>query len=354
MTINGDRIRTAITFVHLGRNNAPTLLNMALVAQENNEFAELYLITDAPELWTSFPGTLVSYSIAERSEKFHKFIKRNKELEGISGGYWLYTTERLFALRALKSVIHDDISVIHIESDVFSMLTSQVLNYLTSNFSKTAIPRYSQTRGIASVLFSPNLHVLLNDLDNLETLLFENSRINNDMDLLGLALETKTLDELPSAVRVVDKKFSNQQDQFLFDGLAIGQYLLGQDPLHTNGDILTGFVNPDFGFDLRSGMFEICTDNRNGHLRYIYHGTSYTLANLHVHSKYLTPNIISNKDFWEKIIKSANGSNPITLGEKIPDLIHQSKISTRNKFRRARKIGYFEYAKRVIKNRTSR
>lgn len=348
------KIRTVIAFVHLGRNIAPTLLHMANIAQQNNQFAELYLITDEPELWAHFPGTLINYSVAERTKKFDKFIERNKELKSISGGYWLYTTERLFALRVLRSVIQDDTPIIHIESDVFSMLTPQILQFLTSNYSRSAIPRYSHTRGIASILFSPNLKVLLQDLENLENLLYENSKINNDMDLLGLALQHKILDELPSTVREVAGDATNQRNQILFDGLAVGQYLLGQDPLHTNGNILTGFVNPDFGYDLRSGNFEMSTHNHCGYLLYSNHHTRFTLANLHVHSKLLPPNIIVDQKFWDKIIESANSSSPITLGENIPDFIHQKKISTRNKLRRARKIGYFEYSKRAIKNRTSK
>jgi hypothetical protein len=324
---------------------------MAQVAKSYYPNAKLCLVTDHQEMWPNFPGTLIGYSSNNRTERFQEFAERNRELEGISGGYWLYTMERIFALQSLVGVYEFDQPVIHIESDVFTFLTPRILEFLLEHYSQTSIPRYSLSRGIGSFIFAPKLEILSRDLIDLENLLIQNPKIDNDMDLLGLALNTGILSELPSFLDIENPKHLDRNLAVLFDGLAFGQYLLGQDPLHTNGKILTGFVNEEFGSDLTLARFEIGVNDWEGHILVISGKTKYILVNLHVHSKLLAPNLIENEAFWRKVIDSANSSVSIILGEGIPDLIHQQKISIRNKLRRARKIGYFEYLKRVLRNK---
>jgi hypothetical protein len=220
---------------------------------------------------------------------------------------------------------------------------------------KTAVPRYSEVRGIGSILFSPNLERLLLDLDLLESLLAENPKLDNDMDLLGIALNRGIIEELPSRIEKLRSKAAGKQPKNIFDGLALGQYLFGQDPLHTGGHKVTGYKNPDFDFNFDNCQFELRADS-HGELNQLYLITSrdtFRIANLHLHSKTIIDIPSRAVEEWARILISANSGIPLYSEEFNLDLIHSIKVSPINKFRRARKVGYVKYLKRAIRNRIS-
>jgi hypothetical protein len=345
-----------VVFVQLGENPAPTLLNMAKVAKSYLPKSRLILLTDLPEKWRNFPGEVFYYGPESRSEVLKALLKRHAELKGIAGGYWLYTLERIFVLKSLDEIVNQEGVILHFESDVFSFIDEILLSELVKGVTRTAVPRYSEARGIGSILFSPNLATLLLDLDSLEILLTENPKLDNDMDLLGIALNRGIIEELPSRIEKMQSKAEAGQPKIIFDGLALGQYLFGQDPLHTGGHKVTGYKNQDFDFDLTNCHFDLRADSQ-GELNELYLITgrdAFRIANLHLHSKTVIDIPSRAVKEWNKILLSANSGIPIYSEEITLDLIHSSKISPINKLRRARKVGYGEYLKRVIRNRRGR
>lgn len=313
----------AIIFVHLGTNPAPTLVHAAKFATTYNPNAQLYLITDYPYIHESFPGQILEYSHSMRDPKFTKFVRKNKDLQNISGGYWLYTTERLFALKWATTSLNPRTTILHFESDVLSFMQSKDVQFLKETFRKTAIPSIGSDLGIASTLFSPNMNSLYENIEELlEIFLNSKSRLN-DMQLLGLGLKQGILEELPSV--------PNKGHQFLFDGAAIGQYILGLDPIHADGMYLSGFQEPDFPVKLSEFQYQF-----EGNIPTItlhYEGKKHKLLTLHNHSKRLLGLPIEDET-WSVLLSEANG-----LAERqsvpAPQLhIHDKKVRLIDRIRR--------------------
>ena len=81
----------AITFVHLGENDSPTLNHMAEIASSSLKNSECILITDHPESWEDFPGRIIKLDRSALDEILKGFTKRHAEIREIAWGYWYYT-----------------------------------------------------------------------------------------------------------------------------------------------------------------------------------------------------------------------------------------------------------------------
>ena len=72
----------------------------------------------------------------------------------------------------------------------------------------------------------------------------------------------------------------------IFDALAIGCFLLGLDPYHTNGKIETGRKAEWCAIDYTQDKFEWKIDEQGRKIPYIYDGINWLrINNLHIHSK---------------------------------------------------------------------
>lgn len=336
-------------FVQLGENPAPILIDMAGSALCALQGSEAVLITDFPENWKDFPGIRIQYSTSDRSSTFLTFIGRNRELLRISGGYWLFTLERILSLQVASRSLHADVPIIHLESDVFSVIDEDVLKYLVNEHKCSAVPRYSKSQGIASIIFSPSISQLCSDVNKLEELLALNHFIDNDMTLLGEALNSGVLGQLPSSPIETSK-----DKGILFDGAAYGQLVFGQDPLHNGGIRKSGYMNPSFNINLNEVKFEITENSSNrSTLSVRWRGNSYRLANLHIHSKEKVPVIEQHELYWQRVLGDVNAGIFRTNETKVVDEIHSRPIKVTDRFRRARKVGFIRQACRSLRYRIS-
>jgi len=74
----------------------------------------------------------------------------------------------------------------------------------------------------------------------------------------------------------------------IFDSASIGIYLLGMDPHHTNGKIVTGLRGEWSGIDYTGYKYEWKVDENGRKKPYVFNGEKWILINnLHVHSKNL-------------------------------------------------------------------
>jgi hypothetical protein len=336
--------RIAIIFVHLGRNPSPTLNHYARIAFDLIPNASLVLITDIPSLHPNFPGRVVEFDRAKLPRGFQNYIRKTKAYNNVAGGYWRYTIERLFALLQLPEEITHDSAVIHFESDVMSFLNSETIAFMKIRNKKTAVVRYSTTDAIASLLFSPSVPQLYADLAALDDLLAKSIKIQSDMELLGLALTKGILGELPSKPVedwLLPIRFPGEHQRYLvFDGLAFGQYLFGQDPLHTNNRSISGFQNSKFDVQLNSMQWKLLKDLEIvGTPVVSCSSQTYELVigAIHIHSK----RRIEPYDWaqWQIVMDEANGLLQRSFGEYSEDVIHSRKVSTRDRIRMARKRG---------------
>jgi hypothetical protein len=312
-----NALHTAITFVHLGPNPAPTLISFATQAKSYLPDSSLFLITDQPQTWEeSFPGQVLSYTRKERRAIFDFLEFQFPVLTQQASGYAIRTLERLFALETLGQDIGSDHDVLHFESDVMSFVGSRIRELLRLRCERTAVPAVSAVKGCASVMYSPNLETLTRDLDSLEQLIPKDGSWLSDMQLLGTALKRKLWQELPTYPQDAwPIELPNDQESVnqgvLFDAAAIGLYLFGLDPLHTAGLRISGHQHPDFHYDLTKWRWSLESDSRSN--RGLVGARSQTgpnlvFANLHLHAKWDPGIPMVDDPEWERIIAEANGA----------------------------------------------
>jgi len=341
-------------FVHIGHNPSPSLISMAQVAKAMIDNARVLLITDLPQSWAEFPGEVLKYTEKNRHEFILKFVKRYPELEGIAGGYWLYTLERLFALTIAYDALPEETAFVHLESDVALLMNQDDFELLVEKRKRTACPRHSEKRGIASIFFVPNRGELEQTLKDFTNILNGPKGPSNDMDLLGMCLNLNLLDELPT--KPWDAWENIQGEHLVFDGAAYGQYLFGQDPFHTNGRRISGFMNPDFPINLEMTKWTIEEQGnlRSPGLTYYFEGQRIRVLNLHVHSK-ISLSSPSMRDLdWYRAINEANGSMARISDPYQQNKIHTGNISTINRFRLARRRGLAKTAFSAFTRRIKR
>jgi hypothetical protein len=324
-----------VAFVHLGSNPSPTLNWYAGICSDSLRNSDVVLISDHPELHGNFPGQVISVRDAKVRTGITEFIKSNKAYRSISGGYWRYTTERLFVLTELLKHFNSDRPVVHIESDVLINSDEQMLISAVQKIQKTSTVRYSRDSGIASILLSPSLSQLQIDLEGLERVLISKPNTYSDMSLLGEALNEGILAELPRYPELEWVEVDRPSRFRIFDGAAIGQYLFGLDPIHTGNRQISGYLNPNFDFPLDECSWSI--ERYEGNLKQqvvvTYEDLHLIPLCIHVHSKLLIEQPNLENPEWQRFINEANGTIAREPGPLQENSIHLGKISLLNRIR---------------------
>lgn len=343
-----------IVFVLLGTNPAPTLYHFAQLAKSRRPNSDMLLITDFPKNHQKFPGEMLEYRRADAIEPLKLLARQFPERRQIAGGYWLFTIERLFALGLLEA---NGIRtpVIHLESDVMLTLTAEHENVLARNCERTSVVRYSGEMGIASMLYSPSARQLQYDLNSLGKILQQqvatHRKFCTDMQLLGIALNTGQFQELPS--RPGDAWMIDGQGVdrgLVFDGLAYGQYLFGQDPLHSDGMRTSGHQNEFFHQKLSELRWSLGMSNRSDTtIGYEWESRRIEIANIHVHSKEKVeaPSLVSTR--WSIVIEEAIGLRQRQITGPFADNIHSQRVSIANRLRLSSRSGKIRTALNFIR-----
>ena len=162
------------------------------------------------------------------------------------------------------------------------------------------------------------------------------------MDLLGYALNADVAMELPSTPHSREEVGANR---YVFDGAALGQYLLGIGPIHTNGSVISGYQNSDYNFDISSFKWSI---PRLGKLIFTIEEMDYQILNLHAHSKEILGIPDPTNSRWDQILQEANGEKPREVLSRKTVNFHLMKPSFRDRIRIGRKAGLSIYFMRYL------
>ncbi len=347
------KVTTAIVYVQLGENPSKTLIPFATHSFNSLENSLHVLLTDLPEKWSNFPGEIVDISGKSLSAGYQNFEQEHKELRRLSGGYWLNTLKRLFVLEIMTTIPVEWDDMIHYESDIYPLITQEIIDCLRSNISSSAVPRFSDERGIASILYIRNKKSLIQFVDGISQILSEQHEIRDDMELLGVALNDSVIKELPS---IPKDAWAWGDKKILFDGAAYGQFLFGQDPFHTNGKITPGYKNPSFPLDISLGKWWISAEDDTAptSLKFNYLNQEYEIANLHVHSKLILAELSRKNSEWANFVDVANGDAQQLIYESHEISVHAVKPSLFTRFLIARKKGLLRTMaaklQRIIRN----
>lgn len=329
-----------IVYVQLGGNPSPTLRHYSKINSRSMPNSKSVLITDDPTEHIDFPGDVISYSGESSFPGFIEYTKNNRAYSNVAGGYWRFTMERLFALKILAKEYALECPILHVESDVLLLLDNATLEKMKQEIKITSVPRYSSSDGIASILFAPSISQMVQDLLKLDSILAENLNVSSDMELLGLGLEQSAFGELPSQPRdALSVNASEDQStvHVVFDGAAYGQYLFGQDPVHTSNRVISGYLNPHFRLNLSQAHWSLAKRGNLQRPSFSWENRVYEVLNIHMHSKLIVDP--SSSSMWDNILDEANGLSIRTTGPLVEDLIHTIPSSYIDRFRLIRRRG---------------
>jgi hypothetical protein len=208
--------------------------------------------------------------------------------------------------------------------------------------------------GIASILFAPSSNKLVHDLNQLAEILESGVQTEHDfitdMQLLGSGLNAGILGELPTLPQHAWSLPSGADShKVIFDGLAYGQYLFGQDPLHSGGMRVSGHRNEHFPFD-PSGVHWESSDKLGllPVLQFLWQGTTYELANVHVHSKECVSSPDGKSDRWNRVFAEANEAMPRMSEGPFTDEIHSQTIPFADRIRISYRSGKIRSLIRLV------
>jgi hypothetical protein len=343
-------------YVQLGPNVAPTLLPFVAHAKLYAPDANFILVTDEPGRWRDFPGLVIHYHPRDRHWSIARLAKKFHERQVMAGGYWIRTVERLFAVERVCDYLAPQDSFIHLESDVLSFIDSDVIDVMHQFGPFVGVPRLSSIHGIASILYGSSISLWSETLNLLAKVLVDSKHWMGDMVLLGKALDSGLVQELPS---IPSQSWSGiaTGKRFILDGAAIGQYLFGQDPLHSNGTRLSGFVNKNYAADIEGFSWRIGSEGPLPRIEVAEkeRPEMWTeVVTIHVHSKEILFSIDHDRERWVRAMREANKEIVRSKSQPVPDFIHSQPLTILTRLRIARQSGILQFTKRSVKYLVSR
>lgn len=248
--------------MYLGPNLPKYVLRNLKYLQSTFLEHDIYFISDSLRSLKKAKKTGVKIWLAPNPEETWKDVLGNLEHQmSFRNGFWFKTLARIFVLDSFLQN-HPDKPCLQIEADVFLFPTFPVSQFDRLN-AEIAFPMESKERGIASLLFLKS-HVASRKLSELATEAVERNGQITDMSLLGqvahsermrfMPLQTLpdylwgTLNQ-PEARSLVCKKTLDSEG--VFDGISVGQYLLGIDARNSRGTRIvyqqqpSHAINPD-------------------------------------------------------------------------------------------------------------
>jgi hypothetical protein len=312
----------AILFVHLGPQLPPWLQGAVYQARIFNR-CPIIVVAEAAALAQAVIPTALSVTklaledlaISDRHRAFRAMSPFDREF---CGGFWTFTTERLFVVEAAIAQLALS-NVIHLENDVLLYCDlSTLVPALIAQYQGIGATFDNDARCVPGLMFLPGETAIarLNSfilavLDALHQSREPAARkalsTLNDMALLGLyrGQGTDAIDHLPivppdypavlksaAGHNPADPtRYSRHFDRLatVFDAAALGQYLGGIDP-RNDPRPSRGFINESCVFDPRIVKARMSVDADGRKISVIETASGvHAVANLHIHSKNPTP-----------------------------------------------------------------
>lgn len=254
------------------------MLDYSNHAKKSLSNLECVLITDHPQHYRDFQGKVIRYSKNYQISKTIKTLaKKRPELTAYSKGYWFLTFERLLALEQLVDLMGEDDFLIHLESDVLTLMTNTFVDYLCEDETHWAFAPFANNLASAAFVYVPNSRVLVSGLDKLHILASEKEHFQTwsiDMELMRDYMETGDVRILPSKVNLeLEKKMFPNQNQsdmkkrrYLFDGGDLGVYLFGRNSVYSKGKVDAGHRYEHIEWPIQESFWTLRSEAPNEHL----------------------------------------------------------------------------------------
>lgn len=287
-----------IIFIWLG--NLPCWAGKALLfASKNNSNQKIIFLTDS----TDYPSLGRMVEIVEVSKEYISEIDAELPKLEFQGIFWKLCSMRFFVLEKFCNT-RSISSFFHPELDNALFCLSGLSNILDLHGTGLFVPRDSSSRAIASLIYCNRTQSLTELIDIYRS----PTPPLHDMDALDLydknfthffhSLPTESFDENKANWEIL----SPIETGGIFDAAAIGQYILGVDPIHCQfKPCWNGFVNENCNIDLNSVNFLV--EDSQIFIQYKASGIKFQIYNIHLHSKNWKSfhKIMSNGDVLKKL-----------------------------------------------------
>jgi hypothetical protein len=236
-------------------------------------------------------------------------------------GYWERVFLRFLAIENFARTLPGDEPALHLESDVASFVTAEVVDdALRQTDAPALIPMIDELNACPSIMIGRTA----GDLAQLAGYVIREFGANrglSDMQILargvaeGLAAQLPTS---PSASKQVLRVSPVLMDggvgepvdaRVVFDAAAVGQYLFGIDPRNNKGVLIAGYRETRGGLDpgLWANWHLAMSSDGNVWVAFESEGTTGVMALIHIHAKTIVPLPPSDAASWLSVLDVANG-----------------------------------------------
>ena len=240
--IDHEETQPIIVFVCLGPGLPAYLVENLLRTRKLFPSSQVVLITDVFRKCKKLKD-LQQYLVSDLSKNYDSVLKSIGRDASFRSGFWQYTILRYFALYEFL-LAHKKNSLLYIESDVWISQNFPIKKFTGLN--RILLPFSTETQGVASTLFIPNVEIAKVFIDFISKDLKQNPEAT-DNDILGRCLtflDDKVIGVLPSYIPTNESVSESFRDQTIknlnffdgiFDAASWGQYFTGLDPMNSGG-----------------------------------------------------------------------------------------------------------------------
>lgn len=230
----------------------------------------------------------IRYKTSNLTAREHRLLETKSNGLAFRSGYWRWTTERILALKFAQKNLND--SILHVESDVMLLRSfpMQSMNEIAQQ-KQLMWCAHRPHEDVASLLYSRDLK----GIDWLYKCLLR--EISESQTYTDMSLLSKIRNKYPNKVAVFpflttsneckSNEFAKPKE--IFDPLAIGIWLFGQDPRNNYGmsirrDLLHMRITNPY---MNPSHFDSFSFKKPETIKVHYQGYEIPVHSLHVHSK---------------------------------------------------------------------
>ncbi len=293
-----------ILFIHSG-DRVPRALRFAALLAAARYGANRVIVASDREV-PGLSGSGIRTTAIRQSSTHSLHFEQSSRLDrGFRKGFWHLTAKRLFILADLMEQLEID-KVWHVENDNALLAPPQDLDDALLGSRSIWVPFGSEDKAVASVLYAGSQSALEEVINRIASIAKNQSDQSEMVMLARSAADGAPIEPLPTMLDAswVSPTYSPEYDlhvgpeyqwkhgnrfDCIFDAMALGQYLLGQDPANQ------GYFHENlFRSDLMSLEPEQLTWSTRGRgatadLIVTHRHREVAVGNLHIHSK-VVPN----------------------------------------------------------------
>jgi len=303
-----------LTVVYLGKKLPRYVLDNLEYLKSTFPDEDLCFISDSPNSIARANKLGIKTWLAPDADEQWKDVRaRMSHPMEFRRGFWFKTLARIFVLNSFMQ-LHPDQSVLQIEADVFLFPNFPLLSFKNIE-ADISFPMESSKAGIASLLFLKD-HMTSEQLAKIALREIEVNRELTDMLLLGKVAHSHEMSFVPLPTLQPHMKSALNEPaeaRFIcndtldlsgvFDGISVGQYLLGIDPRNSRGSLILHRSQASHAINVDKLIINL--DN-NGNIVLKHPEGDASVYNLHNHAKDLRLyNASKRKILLEKRVNSS-------------------------------------------------